>query len=39
MKVNVTFDHRFIDGVHAAAMAKTLRAWLEHPFEHFDSVT
>jgi len=39
MKVNVTFDHRFIDGVHAAAMAKTLRAWLERPFEHFDSVT
>jgi pyruvate dehydrogenase E2 component (dihydrolipoamide acetyltransferase) len=36
MKVNVTFDHRFIDGVHAAAMAKTLRAWLEQPFEHFD---
>src|SRR4029078_6214212 len=39
MKVNVTFDHRFIDGVHAAAMAKTMRAWMEHPFEHFDSLT
>jgi pyruvate/2-oxoglutarate dehydrogenase complex dihydrolipoamide acyltransferase (E2) component len=38
MKVNVTFDHRFIDGVHAAAMAKTLRAWFEQPFEHFDAV-
>jgi pyruvate dehydrogenase E2 component (dihydrolipoamide acetyltransferase) len=37
MKVNVTFDHRFIDGVHAAAMAKTLRAWIEQPFEHFDT--
>ncbi len=37
MKVNVTFDHRFIDGVHAAAMAKTLKAWLERPFEHFDA--
>jgi pyruvate dehydrogenase E2 component (dihydrolipoamide acetyltransferase) len=36
MKVNVTFDHRFIDGAHAAAMAKTLRAWIEQPFEHFD---
>jgi pyruvate dehydrogenase E2 component (dihydrolipoamide acetyltransferase) len=36
MKVNVTFDHRFIDGVHAAIMAKTLREWIEQPFEHFD---
>jgi pyruvate dehydrogenase E2 component (dihydrolipoamide acetyltransferase) len=35
MNVNVTFDHRFMDGVHAAAMAKTLRAWIEEPFEHF----
>jgi len=38
MKVNVTFDHRFIDGVHAAAMAKTLKAWFEQPFEHFGPV-
>jgi pyruvate dehydrogenase E2 component (dihydrolipoamide acetyltransferase) len=37
MKVNVTFDHRFIDGLHAAAMAKTLRSWIEEPFEHFDA--
>jgi pyruvate/2-oxoglutarate dehydrogenase complex dihydrolipoamide acyltransferase (E2) component len=36
MNVSVTFDHRFIDGVHAAGMAKLLRAWLESPFEHFD---
>ncbi len=36
MKVNATFDHRFIDGVHAAVMARVLRAWIEHPFEHFD---
>src|SRR6266545_990276 len=38
MKVNVTFDHRFIDGVHAAHMAAKLRAWIEHPFKHFDSL-
>jgi pyruvate dehydrogenase E2 component (dihydrolipoamide acetyltransferase) len=36
MNVSVTFDHRFIDGVHAASMAKILRTWIERPFEHFD---
>jgi pyruvate/2-oxoglutarate dehydrogenase complex dihydrolipoamide acyltransferase (E2) component len=39
MRVSVTFDHRFIDGVHAANMAKTLRAWIEDPFHHFDALT
>jgi pyruvate dehydrogenase E2 component (dihydrolipoamide acetyltransferase) len=38
MNVSVTFDHRFIDGVHAAGMAKLLREWFERPFEHFDSL-
>jgi pyruvate/2-oxoglutarate dehydrogenase complex dihydrolipoamide acyltransferase (E2) component len=38
MKVNATFDHRFIDGFHAANMSKIVRAWLERPFEHFDRV-
>jgi len=38
MKVCATFDHRVLDGVHAAIMAKTLREWMEHPFEHFDPV-
>jgi pyruvate/2-oxoglutarate dehydrogenase complex dihydrolipoamide acyltransferase (E2) component len=38
MKVNATFDHRFIDGFHAAMMSKTLRAWVEHPEEHFGSI-
>lgn len=36
MKVCATFDHRILDGAHAAVMAKTLRAWFERPFEHFD---
>lgn len=36
MSVNVTFDHRLIDGFHAAVMARVLREWMEHPFEHFD---
>ncbi|MBI5534213.1 MAG: 2-oxo acid dehydrogenase subunit E2 [Deltaproteobacteria bacterium] len=38
MKINVTFDHRFIDGVHGAAMSKAMRAWMERPFEHFDKL-
>jgi pyruvate dehydrogenase E2 component (dihydrolipoamide acetyltransferase) len=38
MKVNATFDHRFIDGFHAAAMSRILREWMEHPFEHFDKL-
>ena len=29
MNVNASFDHRFIDGIHAAKMAKALRAHLE----------
>jgi pyruvate dehydrogenase E2 component (dihydrolipoamide acetyltransferase) len=36
MRVNATFDHRFIDGFHAASMSKILREWIEHPYEHFD---
>jgi pyruvate dehydrogenase E2 component (dihydrolipoamide acetyltransferase) len=38
MRVNATFDHRFIDGFHAAQMSRILREWFEHPFEHFDKL-
>ncbi len=38
MSVNATFDHRFIDGFHAASMSRILRKWMEHPFEHFDKL-
>jgi pyruvate/2-oxoglutarate dehydrogenase complex dihydrolipoamide acyltransferase (E2) component len=38
MSVNATFDHRVIDGFHAAVMSRVLRAWMERPFEHFDEV-
>lgn len=38
MRISTTFDHRVLDGSHAAAMAKTLRKWMEHPFEHFDKL-
>ncbi|WP_434389093.1 2-oxo acid dehydrogenase subunit E2 [Melittangium boletus] len=36
MNINATFDHRFIDGLHAAILSKTLRELLEDPFAHFD---
>ena len=38
MRVNATFDHRFIDGFHAAVMSRTLRRYIEHPFENFDAL-
>jgi pyruvate dehydrogenase E2 component (dihydrolipoamide acetyltransferase) len=38
MRVNATFDHRFIDGFHASVMSRVLRQWMEHPFEHFDKI-
>ncbi len=39
MKIHATFDHRFIDGVHAAAMSRLLRAWLEDPESHFGPIS
>ncbi len=38
MTLNATFDHRVLDGSHAAVMARVLRTWIEHPFEHFDRI-
>ena len=38
MKVNATFDHRIMDGAHAAIMSKVTHQYLEHPFEHFDRI-
>ncbi len=38
MKVCATLDHRVLDGGHAAAMATTLRAWIEDPRAHFDAI-
>ena len=36
MRVHATFDHRVIDGFHAAVMSRVLKAWMQKPFEHFD---
>jgi pyruvate/2-oxoglutarate dehydrogenase complex dihydrolipoamide acyltransferase (E2) component len=38
MRVNATFDHRFIDGFHASVMSRVLKQWIEHPFVHFDKL-
>ncbi|HEX7842018.1 MAG TPA: 2-oxo acid dehydrogenase subunit E2 [Kofleriaceae bacterium] len=38
MKLCATFDHRVLDGAHAAEMARTLRAWIEDPVAHFDPI-
>jgi hypothetical protein len=35
MNLNASFDHRFIDGYHAGVIARTLRDFLERPFESF----
>jgi pyruvate/2-oxoglutarate dehydrogenase complex dihydrolipoamide acyltransferase (E2) component len=38
LRLYATFDHRVLDGSHAATMSKTLRLWLEDPFNHFDKL-
>lgn len=38
MKLNATFDHRVLDGAHMAAMVKTMRKWMESPYEHFGPI-
>jgi pyruvate/2-oxoglutarate dehydrogenase complex dihydrolipoamide acyltransferase (E2) component len=38
MRLCATFDHRFIDGLHASVLAKTVREVLEHPFETLDAI-
>jgi pyruvate dehydrogenase E2 component (dihydrolipoamide acetyltransferase) len=36
MRVNATFDHRFIDGFHASVLSRVVRDWFENPYERFD---
>ncbi len=38
MRVFTSFDHRVIDGAHAAVMARVVRECLEDPFAHFDTL-
>ena len=39
MRVFATFDHRILDGTHAARMSKVLRAWFADPYAHFDDLS
>jgi len=38
MTIYATFDHRVLDGSHAAKMSKIVKTWLEDPFNHFDKL-
>ena len=38
MKVHATFDHRLIDGHHAAIMSRCLKRYLEDPFTNFGAI-
>jgi pyruvate dehydrogenase E2 component (dihydrolipoamide acetyltransferase) len=38
MNINASFDHRFIDGAHAAVLAKTVKDYLENPEANFDAL-
>ncbi len=38
MKLSVTFDHRFLDGVHAAIMARVVKKWFSDPEAHFGPI-
>ena len=38
MNICATFDHRFIDGVHASVLSRVIRRYLGDPFKHFDAL-
>ncbi len=38
LKVYATFDHRILDGSHAARMSKVLKEVWENPYEHFGTI-
>ncbi|MCA9516397.1 MAG: 2-oxo acid dehydrogenase subunit E2 [Myxococcales bacterium] len=38
MKVNATFDHRFIDGYHAAVMSKVVHRFFSDPEKYFGPI-
>jgi len=38
MKVSATFDHRFIDGFHAAVMSKVIHEWFADPDRYFGPI-
>jgi pyruvate dehydrogenase E2 component (dihydrolipoamide acetyltransferase) len=38
MTLYATFDHRVLDGAHAAKMVTVVQEWFGNPFKHFDSI-
>jgi pyruvate dehydrogenase E2 component (dihydrolipoamide acetyltransferase) len=38
MNINASFDHRFIDGAHAAQLARTVKEYMENPYANFDAL-
>jgi hypothetical protein len=38
LKVFATFDHRVLDGAHAAAMARSLKSFFEDPYARFGDI-
>ncbi|MCA9635550.1 MAG: 2-oxo acid dehydrogenase subunit E2 [Myxococcales bacterium] len=38
MPLSATFDHRLLDGAHAAKMVSMVKTWLEDPFRYFDPI-
>lgn len=38
MRVFATFDHRVLDGSHAAVMSRVLRQWFEDPYTYFGPI-
>ncbi len=39
LRAFATFDHRIMDGAHAAVMSRVIKAHFDRPFEHFGIVT
>lgn len=39
MKCFATFDHRILDGSHAAKMSKVLKMWFEDPYQYFGPIS
>ena len=38
MKIFATFDHRILDGAHAAKMSKLVTEYIENPYTYFDEL-
>jgi pyruvate dehydrogenase E2 component (dihydrolipoamide acetyltransferase) len=38
MELSATFDHRLIDGAHAAQLARTIRELFGDPYKFFDPI-